>query len=146
MRSARLLPTLTVGLGLAVLVAPASAGPKPKPIKKSFDYTDATADPTASVPGGYDGCDGSIPPFAEKGFQVSLPAKGTLKVKIANTGDWGLDVRDSKGRVLASSDGGTPTDLESVTVKIKAAGKYSIVPCNLGGAPSTTGSYEYKPA
>ena len=143
--------TLSLALVTAVagtLAAPAVGAPA-KPIKESFDYTDATADPTASAPapaGTYDGCDGAITPFAEKGFVISLPAKGSLKVKLNNTGDWGLDVRDAKGKVLGSSDGGTPETLEAVTVKIKAAGKYTIVPCNLGGSPIADGTWEYKPA
>lgn len=132
----------------ASLAAPAFAAPKPKPIKKSFTHTDATADPTASLDtalGGYGGCDEKIAPFKEKGFTVSLPAKGSLRVVLNNTGDWALDVRDAKGKVLGFSDGAMPQDLEAVTVKIKAAGKYTIVPCNLGGGPQATGTWEYKP-
>jgi hypothetical protein len=144
--------TITIALvtGVAgLLVSPAMAA-KPKPFKKSFTATDTTPDPTASAPkeagGKYDGCDGMIAPFAEKGFTDKLPAKGTLRVLLNNTGDWGLDVRDAKGRVLASSDGDTPEDKEAVTTKIKAAGTYTIVACNLGGSPQATGTYEYKPA
>lgn len=133
----------------ASLAGPAFAAPKPKPIKKNFTYQDATPDPTASADdalGGYAGCDEKIAPFKSAGFVVDLPAKGSLKVKMTTTGDWGLDVRDAKGKVLGSSDGGSPEDQEAVTVKIKAKGKYTIVPCNLGGAPDATGTWEYKPS
>ena len=142
--------TVVVAAVGASLAAPAvAAAPKPKPIKKNFTYTDATADPTASADdalGGYGGCDEKVAPFKETGFSVSLPAKGVLKVKLTTTGDWALDVRDAKGKVLGSMDGGMPTDQEAVTVKIKAAGKYFIVPCNVGGAPDATGTWEYKPS
>jgi hypothetical protein len=132
----------------ATLAAPAMAAPaKPKPIKKSFTYQDLTADPTATdAQGGRTGCDEKVAPLASQGFAISLPAKGSLKVKLTTTGDWALDIRDAKGKILGASDGAMPTDQESATVKIKAAGKYFIVPCNIGGAPDSSGTWEYKPA
>jgi hypothetical protein len=141
--SRRTLSLVVVAAVSGALAAPALSAP-PKGFKKSFTYQDATADVTASAVSGQ-ACDGMIAAFAEPPIQVTVPAKGTLKVVLDNVGDWALDVRDSKGRILSGSDGGTPEAKEAVTVKLKAAGKYLIYPCNVGGAPTSAGTYEYKP-
>ena len=126
---------------VAVIALPAVAAP-PKPISPKFKYTDATADPTATA-GDAIGCDGLLP--NEAPIEFTAPAAGKLKVTMVSTGDWALEVHDAKGRVLGSSDGATPTDQESVSIKIKAAGTYTVLPCNLGGLPDATGVIDYKP-
>ncbi|HEX8002195.1 MAG TPA: pre-peptidase C-terminal domain-containing protein [Mycobacteriales bacterium] len=133
-----------VGLG-SVGLSPAAAAPKP--FKGTKAYTDATPDPTGSATDGSD-CASLIPaPFPhETGFTLNIPAPGKLKVSIDNVGDWALEIRDPKGAVIGSSDGGTPQDIETATVKAKKAGKYTIIPCNLGGAPDVTVTYSYTPA
>ena len=137
---------VVVALG-TVSLTPAAAA-KPKPFKGSKTYTDVTPDPTASAPGSGAGCDSVFPaPFPhEKGFELTLPAAGKLKVDITNVGDWALEIRDSKGTTIASSDGDMPQAIEQATAKIKKAGKYTIVPCNLGGGPEVTVNYAYTPA
>jgi hypothetical protein len=145
----RTIINVAVVAAVGATLAGTSFGATPKPIKKSFTYQDATPDPTASLDealGGYGGCDEKVAPLKSAGFAIQLPGRGTLRVKTVTTGDWALDVRDAKGKVLGFSDGGEPQAQEAVTVKIKAAGKYLIVPCNLGGAPNATGTWEYKPA
>ncbi|HEV2891333.1 MAG TPA: PPC domain-containing protein [Frankiaceae bacterium] len=136
-----------VALG-TVSLAPATAAPKPKPFSGTKAYTDATPDPTGSAPDSGNGCDSMLPaPFPhETGFTINVPAPGKLKVSINNTGDWALEVRDAKGTQLGASDGATPETTELVTVKAKKAGKYTILPCNLGGAPDVTVTYAYTPA
>ena len=125
----------------AALALPALGAP-PKPVTQKFSFTDATADVTATA-GDAIGCDGVLP--NEPGVEFTAPAGGKLKVSLTTTGDWALEVRDAKGRVLASADGGLPTDQEMVSVKIKAAGTYTVLPCNIGGLPNATGVIEYKP-
>lgn len=126
---------------VAVIAVPAVAAP-PKPVSQKFSYTDPTPDATATA-GTAEGCDGLLP--NEAPVEFTAPAAGKLKVSITTTGDWALEVRDAKGRVLGSSDGGVPTDQESVSIKIKAAGTYTVLPCNLGGLPNATGVIDYKP-
>lgn len=130
------------GAMIAVVAIPAGAAP-PKPITQKFTYTDPTADPTATAVSG-PRCDGMLAPN-EAGIKFTAPDKGKLKVSLTATGDWGLEVLDAKGRLLGSSDGGTPEAQESVSVKLKAAGSYTILPCNLGGLPEASGVIEYKP-
>lgn len=136
-----------VALG-TVSLAPATAAPKPKPFKGSQAYTDTTPDPTGSAPGSGSGCDSVFPaPFPhEKGFTVNIPAPGKLKVVLDNVGDWALEIRDPKGAMIGSSDGAAPEDVEQATVKAKKAGKYTIIPCNLGGGPNVIAKFEYTPA
>lgn len=126
---------------IAALALPAVAAP-PKPITKEFTYTDGTPDATATAASGV-GCDGVLP--NEPGIEFTAPAAGKLKVSITHTGDWALEVHDPKGRVLGAADGGGPNDQESVTVKLKTAGTYTILPCNIGALPEAKGKIEYKP-
>jgi len=125
----------------AALALPALGAP-PKPITQKFTYNDGTADPTATAVSGA-GCDGMLP--NEKGIEFKAPAAGKLKVSLTSTGDWALEVRDAKGRALGTADGGMPQDQESVAVKLKAGGTFTILPCNLGGLPNASGVIEYKP-
>ncbi len=126
----------------AAAAAPAVAAP-PKPVTQKFSFNDPTADPTATAVTG-PRCDGMLFPN-EPGLKFTAPAAGRLKVSLTATGDWGLEVLDAKGRLLGSSDGDTPEDQEAITVKLKAAGTYTILPCNFGGLPDATGVIDYKP-
>jgi hypothetical protein len=134
---------VAAALGM-VAVTPAAAA-KAKPFKGSQSYTDATPDPTGSATDGSD-CSSLLPTPQEAGITVNIPAPGKLKVDITNVGDWALEIRDPKGTVIGSADGGTPQDIEIATVKAKKAGKYTIVPCNLGGVPELTVNWAYTPA
>jgi len=135
-----------VALGTASLT-PANAATKPKPFSGSKDYTDTTPDPTGSATDGSD-CSSMLPgdPLKEAGFAITVPAPGKIKVALDNTGDWALEIRDPKGTIIGSSDGGTPELKEATTVKAKKAGKYTIIPCNLGGAPTAKVTYSYTPS
>lgn len=134
---------LAAGLVVGVaLVTPAGAA-QPKPSSQKFSFKDPTADPTATAVTG-PRCDGMLFPN-EAGLKFTAPAAGKLKVSLTATGDWGLEVLDAKGRLLGSSDGDTPEDQEAVSVKLKAAGTYTILPCNFGGLPDATGVIDYKP-
>lgn len=133
---------LTISAAVIAVVGPAQAAP-PKPMTQRFTYTDNTADPTASAVTG-PRCDGMLAPN-EPGLEFTAPAAGKLTVSLTATGDWGLEVLDAKGRLLGSSDGDTPEDQEKVTVKLKTAGTFTVLPCNLGGLPQASGVIEYKP-
>jgi hypothetical protein len=61
-----------------------------------------------------------------------------------NTLDWAMELNDSKGHTLAASDGGLPQDKEGIVAPVKKAGTYTVVFCNLGGAPTATATYSYK--
>ena len=145
-------PVLAILTAVAVgtvAMGPAVAAPKkPKPFKGSTTYTDNTADPTGSAPGSGAGCDSLLPSQfpREAPIPVKVPGAGKLKVSLANTGDWAVEIQDSRGVVLASADGDMPEAQESATAKTKKAGTYKIVPCNLGGAPTATVSWSWTPA
>lgn len=127
--------------------APANAATKPKPFSGTKSYTDTTPDPTGSATTGSD-CSSALPgdPLKEAGFTVTVPAPGKLKVGLTNTLDWALEIRDPKGTVVGSSDGSNPNDVEGTSIKAKKAGKYTIIPCNLGGEPTITVNYSYTPS
>jgi hypothetical protein len=123
---------------------PALAKATPKPIKISYDasaYPDPTStDPVTNVP-----CRPNSPVGMDT-HPFTVPAAGVLDVALANTLDWSLAVRDADGNDLASSDGGTPTDKESVSVSFKKGQKITINACNFSGEPSVhvSGTFTFK--
>jgi hypothetical protein len=137
---------LAIVASATIAATPASA--KPKGFTGTASYTDTTPDPTASAPNGYAGCDSLLPAQfpREAGIPVKIPAKGRLKVELANQLDWAVDIRDSNGNVLGSGDGANPNDVESASAKIKKAGTYVVYPCNLGGEPTVTVTWTYTPS
>jgi hypothetical protein len=123
---------------------------KPKPLKGSWSFTDFTADPTVTVLAQAKGadpyCHGTLPagPSDVNSHSLTVKGRGTLTVIGSNTGDWAMEVRDAKGHVLAGSDGGGPNDQEGALLPLGKAGKYSVVYCNLTGAPTATAKYTFK--
>jgi hypothetical protein len=128
-----------------------SAKPKPKPLHGTWTYTDATPDPSVSVlntaHGRSSSCDGVVPaaPTDVNAHPIKITGKGTLTVVGDNTLDWAMVVTDAKGTQLAGSDGGTPQDKEGVVLGLAKPGTYSVIFCNLGGAPTATAGYTFKP-
>ena len=112
--------------------APALAGPTPKPITKEYTATAPTPDPT---PVAGDICDPAVP-TAKHEEKFTVPAAGTLKVTMAAELDWALALLDAKGKRLADSDGGLPTDVESMQVKFKRKTDVVIRSCNFAGGPT----------
>ena len=148
MRTRTLIATGLVAVVSAGVTAPSMAAtkpkPKPKPISGSFTAT-ATPDPTSNNTTTMQGtltCNPTIPSArVTKTFVV--PAAGTLEVKANNKLDWTMDLRDSTGEELASSDGGTPTDPESYAVTFKKKTTVTIGVCNFSGEPTITPSYVF---
>lgn len=149
MHARHIVTALAVIAAGSIAVGPATAAPKPKAFKGSKDVTDNTADPTGSGTPGAD-CSSMLPvagtPLEDAPTTIKIPGNGKLRVQLANTGDWALEVRDPKGIVIGSSDGGTPETAEQTTVKTKKAGTYKVFACNLGGAPTAKLSWSWTPA
>ena len=139
-----------IALGAAG-TTPSFAAPKYKSFTKTVKFTDNTADPTGSATSGTD-CSSSTDALPNGGIpketpiSVKVPAVGKLKVELTSTGDWALQVSDTKNYVIGSSDGSSPEQQEATTVKTKKAGTYKILPCNLGGLPDATVKYTWTPA
>jgi hypothetical protein len=137
-------------------LAPAFASPakaKHKNLTGTWTFTDFTIDPTPSAMGvdpvtpprdGY--CVGKLPdgPADHTTETLKIAGRGTLTVAGDNTGDWAMEVRDSKGTFLTGSDGGTPEVKEGVLIPLRKAGTYTVVFCNLGGVPTADATYSYK--
>jgi hypothetical protein len=134
------------GIATAVavtLAGPVVAGPKPKPITKTVDYTDATPDPSGNAESGNAAHCNGVLPTQEKGITFAAPAAGSLKAVLSGfQGDWSMQIRDAKGKILGGDDVNPPA-YESVTVKIKSKGSYVIFPCNLAGTPLATVKYTF---
>jgi hypothetical protein len=117
-------------------------------LKGSLSYTDTTPDPTVDTGGSAtEHCHGALPsaPTDVNDHKIKVPGPGTLKVAGHNALDWAMEVRDSKGNVLAGSDGMLPTDAEGTTAYLSKAGTYDVVYCNLTGEPQVTADYSFAP-
>lgn len=127
----------------AVTATPALARAKPKPLKGTWSFTDATPDP--SVDAATDNtthCQGKLPaaPTDVNTHTLRVTGRGLLTVQGANTGDWAMEVRDSHGHSVAGSDGALPTAQEGTSVDL-AKGTWTVVFCNITGAPTATAKY-----
>ena len=131
--------TSLVAVAAAGTLAPALAAPPKKPITKTYTATAATPDPS---PVAGDICDPALP-SAKHEEKFTVPAAGTLKVTMVQELDWALALLDSKGKRLAESDGGTPTDVESMQVKFKKKTDVIIRSCNFAGTPTSEITYTF---
>jgi hypothetical protein len=138
---------------LPALAAPDGATAKRKPVKGTWSFTDATPDPTVSLMGlqdplpardGY--CVGTLPaaPSDVNVHTLKIKAAGYLRVAGTHTGDWAMEIRDSKNTLLGGADGGLPQVQEGTLVTIRKAGTYKVIYCNLGGAPTASAKYTFR--
>ena len=146
MRTRTALATGLVGLLAAGSLAPAVAAPaKPKPIKKSYQATASTPDPT---PFAGEICDPQLP-GAKHEAPFTIPYAGTLTVKIHSfQGDWALGLLDKDGGMIASHDNdvlaGDAVDSPSeVIVKFKKPTTVTVRGCNFAGGPTATVDITY---
>ncbi len=137
-----LLATVLVGAFSVSGVMAQAAPPPPKGFTKSVAYTDATPDPTGNTGAtNADHCTGRLP--QEAGITVKVPGPGDLDISIAGfTGDWALQIKDTKGNVLTGDDV-NPPDFEATSVRLKKAATIIILPCNLAGTPNGKVTYKY---
>jgi hypothetical protein len=130
-----------------VVPAFATGSAKPKPIKGSWSFTDVTPDPTpdADQSGTSEHCHGKLPsaPVDVNAHPFKAARAGTLTVISSVVGDWAMEVRDAKGNVVAGDDANPPAS-ESVALVLKK-GAYSVVMCNLSGAPTASATYSFQP-
>ena len=131
-----------VAVTAAGSLSPAFAG-GPKPFKGTWSAA-ATPDPTGDSPAGSMKCD-PVTPTGRATTTVKIPGPGVLTVALNNSLDWSGDLRDKSGDVLSDSDGGSPTDAESLFAKFKKATTVTIGACNLEGEPSINVTYSFTP-
>ena len=120
-----------------------------KAVKGTFSYTDATPDPTVDASLSSDvsqHCHGKLPssPTDVNAHTLKLATAGSLTVNASVVGDWAMELRTAKGAVVTGDDANPPAT-ESLLTPLKK-GTYSLVMCNLSGAPTATASYTFKPA
>lgn len=143
--------SVLAGAGAAPALA-MSAG-HAKPLKGNWSFTDTTPDPSATAEGNVPGnsdpyCHGGHVPAApvdKNSYTLKLTRPGTLTVTGDNTLDWAMELDDSKGAVVASSDGSLPQDKEGIVTALRKPGNYTVVFCNLTGAPTATATYTFQP-
>lgn len=104
----------------------------------------ATPDPTSDTPApvGKGKCAPKTP-TGRVTHTFTMPAAGTLHVSVNNKLDWSADIRDADGSVETDSDGGSPTDAESMDLTLKKKTAVVIGVCNNEGEPSITVTYTF---
>jgi hypothetical protein len=142
--------TRTALAGAAALIAaagsmaPALAGPTGGVVKGSWTAS-ANPDPTGDTPGGSAKCE-PLTPTGKATHEFVVPGPGSLEVTLNNQLDWSGDIRDkATNEVEADADGGTPTDLETMTATFKKKTTVLIGACNLEGEPSVNVTYVFTP-
>ena len=142
--NARLL-TAVAAAGAVALAVPAGAAPKK--ITKSYDVTLPVPFPVDESVPDMTGCINGQETATRNTTVITLPATGTLSVKVDFEGDWDLYLLDSKGSTVAASENFQPTGSvdpaqEKLTwKKAKKGQQVSIVVCNWLGLPDATVSY-----
>lgn len=132
---------LVVAVAGTVAAVPAQAAP-PKPFAKTVTFVDRTPDPSAYLLGP-EHCLGRLP--KEPPVPVQVPAAGVLKIDISGfTGEWSLVVLNPAGDVIGVADADAPAT-ESLTMKMRKAGRVDILPCNLAGTFEAQLAYSYTP-
>ena len=130
----RLVLAVTAVALVGGVTAPSLAAPKRKPITKTVPFRDATPDPSGIAVGSDGHCSGLLP--REKAYAFQAPAAGTLKASISGfSGEWAMQLRDTKDRVLAEDD--VTGGFETLSVKVRKAGVVNVLPCNLAGTPDS---------
>jgi hypothetical protein len=126
-------------------LSPALAGPVGGGVIKGTWTASASPDPTGDTPGGSAKC-APLTPTGRASQEFTVPGPGTLDVSLNNQLDWSGDVRDKKSdEVLADADGGTPTDVEQMSVSFKKKTTIVMGACNLEGEPSVDVTYTFTP-
>ena len=142
--TSRILTALALVAAVAVTQAPADAAkpkPKPKPITGTYKAT-ATPDPTSTSQVTNEQCKPTVPTGVDK-HAFTVPAAGTLEVKLFNKLDWSVAVRDAQGNTLASADGSLPTTPEATLATFTKRTKVTIDACNFSGEPQVAVSYRF---
>ena len=135
----------TAALTATPALAKAKPKPKPKPLKGSWSFTDSTPDPSVDAASDNSShCHGKLPaaPTDVNAHSLKVSGRGLLTVTGSTTGDWAMEVRDSHGNSLAGSDGSLPTAQEGTSVDLPK-GTWTVVFCNVTGAPTATASYTF---
>jgi hypothetical protein len=139
----RLLATLVVVGAAAATQVPASAA-TPKGFTINYSFTDATPDPSGNAHNAEaDHCSGTLP--QEKPVAVKIPGPGYVEVALTATGDWSMQLKDSKGLVLTGDDVNPPQN-EVLTYRFRKAQTVLVLPCNMTGLPNAKFrvTYTYK--
>jgi len=148
MMSRPVLIAAVLALGAAG-VGPAVASPakaKPKPLKGTWSFTDTTPDPSGNAEGTEAlHCNGKLPAGPADVNAHAFKVKGTgVFTAIGHvTGDWAIQLQDAKGNVITGDDVNPPASESLAGITLKK-GAYSLVLCNLEGAPTATADYTFK--
>jgi hypothetical protein len=143
--------TRTALAGAAALLAaagsmtPALAGPTGGGVIKGSWTAAANPDPTGDTPGGSAKCQPHTP-TGRATHEFVVPGPGSLEVTLNNQLDWSGDIRDkASDEVEADADGGTPTDVETMSATFKKKTTVIMGACNLEGEPSVNVTYTFTP-
>lgn len=127
---------------LALTGAAQTGHAAPEPKTENYTAVAPTPDPSQAANGT---CNTTLPTARDR-HTFSVPGKGVLSVELKNLTDWALAVRDSGGSTLADADGGDPTTVEKITIKVKKKMDVLVDACNFAGEPTVPVTITWKPS
>ena len=150
----RKLMCVLASLAVLALSAPALARVtnERKPVSGTWTYLDSTPDPTLDAdithhctnPATHASGQQTPPAPTDVNVQtLKVKKRGTLSLTGHGTGDWAVEVLNSKGVSIAGNDV-NPPEFESLITRLPKAGEYQVMWCNLSGEPQITVDYEFR--
>jgi hypothetical protein len=143
--------TRTAFVAAAALLAgagaltPALAAPAAGGVVKGTWTATASPNPTGNNPAGNNYCEptGGLGRATQ---EFTVPGPGTLDVNLNNALDWSGDIREkTSDEQLTQADGGSPVDVEMMSLTFKKKTVIVMGACNLEGEPSIEVSYVFTP-
>ncbi len=124
---------------LGAVVPAGAAQAAPRVTKGAWTTTATVPDPTTGgAPS--DTCEGLA--SARYRRALALPGPGVLRLTLTSTGDWGLAVRDARGRALGRADSQV-SQPERLALRVRAASRVLVDACNFAGAPTARVSWTF---
>jgi hypothetical protein len=125
---------------LALAAVGGTAEAAPATVRGAYTTGVTLPDPTTSgAP--YETCEGL--PTSRHRRAVVLPGPGRLTVSLSSVGDWGLALRDARGRALGRTDAVLLGGTERLALRVRARTRVLVDACNFAGAPTARVSWVF---
>ena len=134
---------VALGALAALLSTEALAAPAAKDQRWEVEVTDLTPEPYETARVGM-ACSGGPATPPDEPIAFDIPGPGLVKIEIlGHVGDWAIEITDRKGQQLRHVDENW-IGPESMSMRVQAAQRIHVLPCNYTGTPHTTLTVAYR--